>query len=347
LWRVLPVESYRHRARYQEAIAAFEEARRRLLGKKDENCLEGKATRCLADVCRMQDRHEDALQAYRLAHGLFKRRGLIEDAVVSWIWLGEVYVYRGNYDKASWYNKQAIRTAEQYGFEQDLAWAKYVEADIRKYKGPDIEILIDEVQSLDNAFAKLENQLGRAWCNQMVAELYRLKGNYDEAKAKCKEASKFCGENGTDYKVCLAYIRLNEAEILRAQGRYDAAVEKYRQVLGTEIGTLRRHQAHAALGIAETNRLRRDGKREEYEKPLRIYEMIGMRHGMVHTLIGLALLTSLMEKEDLLAALSEARAYCLKRPRLTKELALIKEIERNTLTGAQDTLGWLHPLEFP
>jgi tetratricopeptide (TPR) repeat protein len=207
--------------------------------------------------------------------------------------------------------------------------------------------LIDEVQNLDKAFEKLENRLGRAWCHQMVAELYRLEGNYDEAKTKCNEAARLCGKNVIDYEVCLAYISLNEAEILRAQGRYDAAIEKYRQVLGTEIGTLRRHQAHAALGIAETNRMKGARRKEEYEKPLETYDTIGMRHGMVHTLIGLALMTAVMEKENLTAVLFQAREYCLARPRLRKELALIKQIERNALTSGKDIPNWLHPLEFP
>lgn len=337
-------ESYRHRARYQNAIGSFEEAKRRLIGKKDEDCIAGKATRCLADVYRMQDKHDDALQAYRLAYKLFRHRGLIEDAVVSWIWLGEVYVYKGNYDKASWYNKRALRIADQYAFEQDLAWAKYVEADIRKYKGWNTKILKEEVQNLDKAFQKLENRLGQAWCNQMLAELYRLEENYDEAKIKCTEATKLCGKNGTDYQVCLAYVRLNEAETLRAQGRYELAIDTYKQVLSTEIGSLQRHQAHAALGMAETNRMKGHGERDEYKRPLEIYEAIGMRHGVVHTLIGLALLASLAENENCLEILSQARAYCLERPRLPKELMLIEQIERNIL---KDILTWLHPLEFP
>ena len=85
-------ESYRHRARYQEAINSYKKALQELIGTKDEMCISGKGGCYLADVYRMQDKYEEAIREYRQAHELFKRYGFIADAVYSWVWLGEVYV---------------------------------------------------------------------------------------------------------------------------------------------------------------------------------------------------------------------------------------------------------------
>ena len=261
----------------------------------------------MGESCRHRARYEEAIREYRQAHKLFKRYGFIADAVHSWVWLGEVYVYKGDYGKASWYNSQARRISKKYLFEQYYAWAKYVEADINKYKGTgkmksldeDREERLDEVMGdLDEVFKNMENRLGQAWCNQMLAELYRLKCDYNEAREKNEKALGFCGKDGIDYRVCLAYIGLNEGEILRAQGRYDAAIKKYEQVLNTKIGDLQRHHAHAILGIA-------------------------------------------------VPVLKQAEDECLKRPNLKKELMLIKKLKRKFLKSDKDAFSWLHPLEFP
>jgi len=348
-------ESYRHRARYEEAINLYKKALQKLNGTKDEECISGKARCYLADVYRMQDRYKEAINEYRQAHRLFKKYGLIADAVYSWVWLGEVYVYKGDYGKASWYNSQARRISRKYNFEQYFAWAKYVEADINKYKGTGKMWNLDEsmeeeldkiVEDLDGLFKNLKNRLGRAWCNQMLAELNRLKNDYNEAKKRNKKALEFCGKDGIDYRICYAYILLNEGEILRAQGQYDKAIKKFEQVLNIKIGDLQRHHAHAILGIAETNRVRGMGSKTEYEKALEMYKNIGMRHGIVHTLIGLALFTGL-RNGHLSPTLREAEEESLKRPKLKKELILIKKLKRTSLKNKKDIVKYLHPLEFP
>jgi len=337
-------ESCRHRAKYKEAIRLYKEAREKLVDEKDEECIAAKATLYLADVYRMQDKLDEALEEYRSAYRLLKRKGLIADACWSQIWQGEIYVYKGNYALALRHNRKALEIADKYNFKQYLAWAKYVEIDISKYRGGNVEDLIDETKRINRVFEELKNQNGITWCNEMLAEFYRLKGNYKEAENRTGEISWLCRKY--EYKVCLAYIQLNEAEILRAKGQYDAAIEKYKQVLDTKIGDLQRHHAHAILGIAETNRVKGIGSQAEYEKALEMYRYIGMRHGIVHTLIGLVLFTGLRNR-DLSPILKRAEDESLKRPKLKKELILIKKLKREYLRNKKDVSNWLHPLEFP
>jgi tetratricopeptide (TPR) repeat protein len=348
-------ESYRHRARYWEAVNSYKKALQKIIRIRDEDCISPKVRCHLADAYRMQDEYEEAIREYRQAHELFKKYGFIANAVYSWVWLGEVYVYKGDYGKASWYNSMARRISRKYHFENYFAWAKYVEAEINNYKGTGKMESLEEnreeeldkvVGDLDGVFENLKNRLGQAWCNQMLAELYRLRSDYKEAEKKNEKALEFCGRDGVDYRVCLVYIGLDEGEILRAQGQYDAAIRKYEQVLNTKIGDLQRHHAHAVLGIAETNRMKGIGNQAEYEKALEMYKNIGMRHGIVHTLIGLSLFTGLRNKNPL-SILKLAEDTSLKRPILQKELILIKKLKRECLKNLKDVSSWLHPLEFP
>jgi tetratricopeptide (TPR) repeat protein len=78
-----------------------------------------------------------------------------------------------------------------------------------------------------------------------------------------------------DYKICKAYILLNEAEMLRAHGEYSKAIEKYEEVKNIKTECIR-YVAHAELGIAETERLRSSGSLDDYDKILNKYENIGM-----------------------------------------------------------------------
>ena len=339
-------QSYRHRAKYKEAIRLFTEVQQRLAGKKDEDCIRAKAICYLADVYRMQDKYGEALGKYRLACSIFKRNGFIEEAVYSQIWLGEVCMYKGDYGQALRYNRKALSITEKYQFEQYLAWAKYVRIDINKYRRDNVESLINEIQEVDERFENLENRLGRAWCNQMLSEFYRLKGNYEEAEKINKKARRFCGREKIDYELCIMYISLNEAEILRAEDKYAAAIKRYKQILNTQTGYLQRHHIHAILGIAETNRMRGAGNQREYEKALELYKKIGVRHGIIHTLIGLALLTGL-RNNDPLSILIRAENECLKKPMLRKERKIIRQTRNGIHKNKKTIFSWLHPLEFP
>jgi len=345
-------ESCRHRTRYKEAVNFYQEALEIDIKNKG---ISAKARYHLADVYRMQDMYEDAIKEYHQACEIFNECGFIANVAYCLIWLGEVYVYKGDYVKALEYNSLARRISKKYNFEQYLAWAKYVEADINKYKGSGMMKDWDEdkeeklnkiVEYLDDKFKNMKNRLGQAWCNQMLAELCRLEEDCKNAQTINNKGVEYCGRDGIDYKICLAYLMLNEGEILRAKNQYDAAIGSFNQVCEIDVGDLKRHKAHAHLGIAETNRMKGVGSSEEYEKALNMYRKIGMRHGIVHALIGLALFTGLIF-ENPLPIIKEAKEESLKEPSLKKELMFIENMEHDILKNKKDIFKQLHPLEFP
>ena len=84
---------------------------------------------------------------------------------------------------------------------------------------------------------------------------------------------------------------------------------------------------------------------EQYKIKLRD-RSIHMRHGIVHTLIGLALFTGLNRRNPI-PILRKAEDESLKRPKLKKELVLIKKLRRECLKNNKEIFSSLHPLEFP
>ena len=173
-----------------------------------------------------------------------------------------------------------------------------------------------------------------------MAEIYRVRGDYDMAEEKNNIALENYRE---DYKICRAYILLNEAEMLRAHGEYSKAIEKYEEVKNIKTECIR-YVAHAELGIAETERLRGSGSLDDYDKILNKYENIGMIHGIVHTLIGKALFLLSME-ENPLDAIDRAEKISFERG-LEKESKIISMI-RDDISNKSKLSRWLHPLEFP
>jgi len=73
---------------------------------------------------------------------------------------------------------------------------------------------------------------------------------------------------------------------------------------------------------------------------------MNMRHGVVHTLIGLALFTGLNNKNPM-TIIKKAEGETLKKPRFKKELVFIKKLKRECLKNNKKIFSSLHPLEFP
>ena len=294
----------------------------------------------LGDVYRMSDRYEDALREYESAIKVLERYGFIEDVATCRIWSGEVHKYKGDYEKALDHNLIAYKIIKRYEFEQQLGWVKYSLADINRFKSDGNDSL-DKFGKADKIFEQHKNRLGRAWCNEAMAEIYRVRGDYDRAEEKNNIALENYRE---DYKICRAYILLNEAEMLRAHGEYSKAIEKYEEVKNIETECIR-YVAHAELGIAETERLRGSGCLNDYDKIMDKYENIGMIHGIVHTLIGKALFLLSIE-ENPLDTINRAEKISSE-IRLEKESKIMSMIRNNIFNNKNKLLCWLHPLEFP
>lgn len=332
-------ETYRHNAEYKKAVNPFKEVKQKLKDFEDEDCVAARASLRLGDVYRMSDRYVDALREYESAIKVLGRYGFIEDVATCRIWSGEVHKYKGDYEKALDHNLTAYKIIKRYEFEQQLGWVKYSLADINRFKSDENDSL-DKFDEADKIFEKYKNRLGRAWCNEAMAEIYRVRGDYDMAEEKNKIALENYRE---DYKICRAYILLNEAEVLRAHGEYSKAIEKYEEVKNIKTECIR-YVAHAELGIAETERLRGSGSLDDYDKILNKYENIGMIHGVVHTLIGKALFLLSME-ENPLDTINRAEKISSEM-RLEKESKIISMIQ-NDIFNKNKRSRWLHPLEFP
>jgi len=332
-------ETYRHNAEYKKAVVPYKEVKQKLQGFEDEDCVAARASLRLGDVYRMSDRYEDALREYESAIKVLEKYGLIEDVAICRIWSGEVHKYKGDYEKALDHNLTAYKIIKRYEFEQQLGWVKYSLADINRFKSDENDSL-DKFDEADKIFEKYENRLGRAWCNEAMAEIYRVRGDYDTAE----ETNNIALENyREDYKICKAYILLNEAETLRAHREYSKAIEKYEEVKNIETECVR-YVAHAELGIAETERLRCFGSLNNYDKILNKYENIGMTHGIVHTLIGKALFLLSIE-ENPLDTINRAEKISFEMG-LEKESKIINIIQ-NDVSNKSKLSHWLHPLEFP
>lgn len=312
-------DAYRHQSKYDYSEKMY----KNILTKISNKCYTyGRICRSLADLYRMEDRYEEAIDNYQKAYRIFNRLGYILDSNTCHIWLSDTYMYKGELYKANFYNTLALKVASKYYFNQNLVWAKFVRIEIDKCKidHKNISKLIPKLNELIEEFKYIKNRLGLAWCYLLLGEIYRLLGNYKTSQYKLDNASSFCGKN-IDYKVCYMYILLNKAELLKCYEKYKESLDIYQKVVNTKIGKLQRHKAHAYLGIAEIKKLIGKDPLDEYSKALEIYGKINMKQGLVNTYIRLGLF---LRSEKIL---EKARTVAIEN-KLTRELELINKINK-------------------
>ena len=240
-----------NRGEYGEAEKRYTQALE--LAQRDNGRLnEAIALFSLGSLRSQQRRTDDALRYVEQAIPSLQQGGYRKWLAVALTLLGRIHRDRGEYDAALQVFKQQLTHAEQVGDTSQVALARGEIAGVlaRQERYGEALAEFDRSRAISEA---LNDRVSIGYALMYRAGVLWQMGRFDEAIMTLDEATAIAGPGGV-HKGLLAEIRLTEAALELAAGRFAAAKVKSRSALdlaGDQYADTAA-QATATLGLAKT-----------------------------------------------------------------------------------------------
>ena len=359
LW-LLQAKVLRIKGEYKQALEKYQQSLKSLPeNQKGERV---RAFRGLGHVYRLLGEHDKSIQNYESSRTLARTIKDDKGEARAAYGVARIYRLRGNLKKAALRYQKASDAFKQLKLPVDEAWALFGLAEVQRMKW-DIEQSAKTYRAALEQYKQLGHKEGEAYADWGTGEINRFFGESEAKKGNTKVAQKYFESARKDYQSSLelcqpnddkrseAWALLGLAEVLRMEGKYQAALTKYNQAHNIVVDKEPVETAHALLGIAATKRLLKladvtdDSSAPEieqaYASALKIYKDHQMNYCMVYVLIDKALYSlSQSAYEQFQSDLNQAEEICVEND-YAYEKSLIDKIRKD-----QDS-SELHTLNFP
>lgn len=280
----------------------------------------------------------NALPYYEKAKVIYEKLGEASAYAKTLATTGKVLRFVGNLKKSLEALEGAKTILEKKKAEEGVyAWTLRQRAHVYRQLGRLNEALVG-YETAKSIYSALKEEEACAWSLYGIGATQLLLGNFEEALGHLL-AAKSIFEKGKKHGERVHLIPI--AEIYRLKEDYDVAEAYYKDYLEySSTSKDERGVADALLGLAEVKRLKQKACSEDYSEPLKIYDNIGCKWGVVSTLIGRGLTQVVHNWPEAEKDLKRAEEIC-EGLSFEAELELIRKIY-----GERDPKE-VHPLNFP
>lgn len=278
---------------------------------------EGELLTGMADCYRLRGRVQDARHSFELAMNLFSQAGEEAKAIAAHIEFGHSYFLAGEIGSSLQVYNQILHQLDKRKWPKLTADLYYRRSKSHRLLGS-YHLAIAEAQKAEKLYTEIGSEIGVGKSRWALAGVLRMQQFYDQALAECHQVKRIFDTTG--YRAAI-FLQHDYAEIYRAKRDFSKASEIYEMTMERTRSTGEQNRlAHSLLGIAETNRwaVQSNPDTEDqivdiqlYNEASEIYEEMGVKWGMVVSLIGRSvarLQDWALAKKDLDAALEIIRS---------------------------------------
>jgi tetratricopeptide (TPR) repeat protein len=332
-------EFSRRRGDYEKALKVYKLVKnfaRRIRDKR----LMGAAAYGISLINYMLARYQESLKCAEDSIKLFNESESTEGEAHAFRVIAQVRRDCGEYREAIEFDKRAMAKFKALGMKQEEAWAFRSLAKTRLLLG-DLQQAKKDVEKMRELIRVFNDIHTNEYGNWMLAELALVEGNCTEALEYFRELEEKYNEVANDRYLSVC-INLGIGEIHRRKQEYDLALRRFEiaESESSNMGLVKKKYS-AILGRLETKRLQGQKlpTREEYKKLSGNFSRIKIPWGVVHTMIGEALLLWQKNKiEDFAKVLDGALRVSTNLP---LELKLITKLR------TCNDVNVVHELNFP